>query len=282
MSNYEEEYLKGLQYILDNGVWELNKRTGVRCLTVPSYMFEYELNSKGIPLLTQRPSFPVSSIAEIIGYLRCYTNAQDFANIGSPTWFVNANKTANWISNVNRVGEDDLGEVYGAAVGKEYIRGVLDKICNSEDDRGLKLDWWQVKSFDKACLRPCLSDHQFIISGGKVNLTSVQRSCDYMCGKNFNAIQVYFLGMLACQLSGLEGGKATHLINHMHIYEPHLEGVEELLSRKPVKLDVEFNLETDIMAPEDLIDSRNHARDYFKLTGYKGVAQPKIDFNLIA
>lgn len=281
MSNYEEEYLKGLQYILDNGVWELNKRTGVRCLTVPSYMFEYDLTSKGIPLLTQRPSYPVSAIAEILGYLRCYTNAQDFADIGSPTWFANSD-TEIWRANPNYKGLYDLGTVYGASVGKEYIRSVLGKICNGEDDRGLKLDWWQVNSFDKSCLRPCLSDHQFILSGGKVNLTSVQRSCDYMCGKNFNAIQVYFLGMLACQLSGLEGGKATHIINHMHIYEPHLEGVEELLSRKPIKLDVEFNLEKGIMYPEDLIDSNNHARDYFKLTGYKGIAQPKIDFDLIA
>lgn len=280
--SYEEQYLESIRTILDKGKWVYNSRTGVRCLTIPRLVMEYKLDSKSCPLLTTRPSYPVSAVAEIIGYLRRYTNAQQFADIGSPTWFKNANETQEWLDNPYRKGENDLGKVYGAALGEEYIHGVLTNIVNRHDNRGLKLDWWQPESFKKAALRPCLSDHQFTMIGNELNLTSNQRSTDFMCGKNFNALQVYFLGMLGCNLSGMEGGTALHVMNQVHIYEPHLEGAEELLSRKPLQLDSNFHIEDWVQFTGDILETERHSRDYFTLEGYKGVAQPKIDFELVA
>lgn len=282
MSDYEEQYLDSIRKILSTGKWEYNSRTGSRCLTIPRLVMEYTLDEKSAPLLTTRPSYPVSAVAEIIGYLRRYTNAQQFADIGSSTWFKNANETQAWLDNPHRKGVDDLGEVYGAALSEEYIKSILDDIRLCRDDRGLKLDWWQPKSFEKAALRPCLSDHQFMIVGDTLNLTSNQRSTDFMCGKNFNALQVYFLGMLGCKLSGLEGGTALHVMNHVHIYEKHLDGVEELLTRKPSPLDVSFSINGWVEFSLDILERETHARDYFKLEGYKGVAQPRIDFEMVA
>ena len=186
--SYEEQYLESIRTILKKGKWIYNSRTGVRCLTIPRLVMEYELKEDKAPLLTTRPSYPVSAVAEIIGYLRRYTNAQQFADIGSPTWFKNANETQEWLDNPYRKGENDLGEVYGAALSEEYIHEVLTNLVIQNDNRGLKLDWWQPECFKRAALRPCLSDHQFTMVGGELNLTSVQRSTDFMCGKNFNAL----------------------------------------------------------------------------------------------
>lgn len=281
-NNYEEQYLEALRTILRKGKWEYNSRTGVNCLTIPRLVMEYQLRPDGVPLLTTRPSYPVSAVAEILGYLRRYTNAQQFADIGSPTWFKNANETQAWLANPYRKGINDLGEVYGAALSEDYIHEVLSNLVNRYDNRGLKLDWWQPESFKRAALRPCLSDHQYTMVGNELNLTSNQRSTDFLCGKNFNALQVYFLGMLGCNLSQMEGGTALHVMNQVHIYEPHLEGVEELLSRKPSELDVNFKINDWVQFVGDILETERHARDYFTLEGYKGIAQPKIDFELIA
>lgn len=279
---YEEQYLEGLNQILNKGKWVYNERTKTRCLTIPRLVMEYKLDEKSAPLLTTRPSYPVSALAEILGYMRRYTWATQFDEIGTKSWFKNANETSAWLSNPNRLGEDHVGDVYGAALPKEYIEDVWSKIHRNIDDRGLKFDWWQPEKFDKGCLRPCLSDHNFIITGDQLDLTSSQRSCDYLVGKNFNAIQVYGLGMLGCKAGGLEGGTALHIMNNVHIYEPHLEGIEELLTRKPTELDTTFKINDWVKTSDDILGNDIHARDYFTLEGYKGVPQPKIDFEMVA
>lgn len=280
---YEEQYLMLIRKVLNEGKWIYNERTGVRCLTIPRAVMEYNLVPEDVPLLTTRPSYPVSACAEIIGYIRRYEWANEFADIGSPTWFKNANETKAWLANPNRIGENHLGEVYGAALPEEYIREVLQNLQDGIDNRGLKLDWWQPESFTRACLRPCLSDHQFQIIDETVHLTSVQRSTDLLCGGNFNSLQVYFLGMFGAKISKMKGGTAMHIMNNVHIYEPHLEGVEELLSRTPdLSAKPTFNIASWVSDYTDLMDLEDHAREYINIQGYKGVPQPKIDFELIA
>ena len=280
--SYEQQYLDQINTILRKGRWVWNERTSTRCLTIPRYVMEIPLDERSAPLLTVRPSYPVSAVAEIIGYLRQYTWATQFDEIGSKTWYVNANETQAWVENPYRKGDNHLGEVYGASLETSYIYDILRKVSDGVDDRGLKLDWWQPHKFSSSALRPCLSDHQFTIIGDELNLTSNQRSCDMMCGGNFNAIQVYFLGMLAAKMSGKVGGSALHIMNHVHIYEEHLGGVEELLSRKPETLNTNFKIKGWVQYPEDILQEGCHAREYFTLKGYERASQPKIDFKLIS
>jgi thymidylate synthase len=279
---YEEQYLEGLRTILDKGKWIDNERTGVRCLTIPRLMMEYKLDSKSAPLLSTRPSYPVSACAEIIGYIRRYEWADEFADIGSPTWFVNANETQEWLKNPNRIAKNHIGKCYGASLDEQHIKDVFNKLESGIDDRGLILNWWQPDMFESSALRPCMNEHQFTIVGNTLDITSSQRSADYMCGQPFNAAQVYFLGMLGAKLSGKEGGSALHIMKHVHIYENHLGGVEELLSREPVQLDTTFNISDWVEEYVDIAYRHDHARDYFKLEGYKGKAQEKITFDLVA
>ena len=280
--SYEDQYREQIQTILNKGKWINNKRTGTRCLTISRYIQEYSLDEKSTPLLQARPSYPVSAVAEVIGYLRQYQWADEFERIGSPTWFVNANETKDWISNPHRLGKDHMGKVYGASVRKQDLENVLKNISDNNDDRGLLINWWQPHTFEYGCLRPCMNQHNFSIINGVVDLTSTQRSTDMMCGKNFNALQVYFLGMLAAKLSGNEGGTALHVMNHCHIYEDHLDGVEEYLSRKPASLDTTFKIKGWVQDYQDITQNDDHAKEYFTLEGYKGNIQPKIDFKLIA
>ena len=108
-----KQYLDLCQRIIDEGEWVSNERTGKRCLTVINADLEYDIENNHFPLITTRKSFWKSAIAEMLGYLRGYSSAEQFRSIGCNTWNANANENESWLNNPNRKGEDDMGRVYG-------------------------------------------------------------------------------------------------------------------------------------------------------------------------
>jgi thymidylate synthase len=176
-----------------------------------------------------------------------------------------------------------MGSVYGAALEDWELPELFEKLMAHEDDRGLMINFWRPAKFDKGCLRPCLYSHLFTIVGDTLHLKSSQRSCDMLCGKNFNALQVYMLLAFFAHITGLKAGIATHEIVNPHIYEDHIEGVEELLVRELNLADEHFlSINEDVTSFEDLLDDSRHSRDYFTLVGdNKYSPQPRIKFDLI-
>ncbi len=280
MNNYEDQYLSLMDNILTRGKWVYNKRTGRKCLTLIGEQMKFSGSSKTPPLLTTKQSYPVSAVAEIVGYLRKYTNAQQFADIGSPTWFVNANETKWWLENKARKGLNDIGAVYGAALEDGELEDLFSRIISQDDDRGLTLDFWKPEKFHLGCLRPCMKEHTFSIVEDTISITSNSRSVDSACGLNFNSIQSYFLLHIAAKLSGLKPEQVTHNLTNVHIYDSHIDGIKEQLSRKPLELDTEFRIKGWVEYLEDITCADNHARDYFSLTGYEHLG--KIGFDLVA
>lgn len=260
--------------ILDEGVWVSNERTGTNCLTIPLHIAEY--TEDVVPIDTTRKQSYKAPIMELVGYLRGLTNAQDFADIGSPTWFGNANDTKAWLENPNRKGKHDCGSIYGA-VCQEEITEVFRKIKNREDDRGLIIDFWEPKTFDKGCLRPCLHTHAFQIVGDTIYLTSTQRSADVGLAGSWNALQCWVLLKLAAQISGLKFGKVTHIIHHAHIYESHLKDFKVQMSRTPLPLpECTLEINSNITSLEDL--RTWVTKDDFLLEGYRHLEPIKYEF----
>ncbi|ASV43395.1 thymidylate synthase [Vibrio phage JSF12] len=239
------EYKQLLRHILENGEWVYNERTGKRCLTVINYDLEYNVGAGEFPLLSLRKSFWKSAVAELLGYIRGYSNAEDFRNLGTKTWDANANINEAWLKNPHRRGEDDMGRVYGVQ-GRNWtspdgyggLRSVdqLEKIINNLskgiDDRGEILNYWNPGEFDQGCLRPCMYNFQFSILNGKLYLNATQRSCDVPLGLNFNMVQVYAFLAIVAQITGLEPGRAFHKIVNAHIYEDQIPAVMEMLDRE--------------------------------------------------
>ncbi len=282
--NYEQDFLLLGGKILTKGEWVTNERTGVRCKTIIGHTLVY---GDEVPLLTTKQSFPVSAIAEIIGYLRGYTNAQQFEDIGTKSWWVNSEETEAWLANPLRKGKGDLGRVYGAVArdfgGIDLVYKVYDDLRKGIDDRGETITFWKPDEFDKGCLRPCMRQHTFSILGDKLYMESESRSVDYGCGLNFNSIQCYFLLKLMCHLTGYKFGQVRHNLINCHIYEPHIEGVREQLSRHPTKLEATLDIKGWVEAMQDVTEEHIHAREYFTLKGYdKTSHQGKIYFELIA
>lgn len=223
-----KQYLEVGKRILEEGVWVTNPRTGVRCLTIIDADFIFNVGAGEFPLVTTRKSFAKQAIMELIGYLRGYSSAAQFREIGVNTWNANANENDAWLRNPNRKGEDDMGRVYGVQ-GRQWTnsRGEvfdqLEKIymnlSQRVDDRGEILTFWNPGEFSQGCLRPCMHTHQFSILGDTLHLNSFQRSNDFLLGQVFNMVQCYTLLALMAQITGLKPGIARQKIVNLHIYE---------------------------------------------------------------
>src|ERR1700693_4701689 len=107
-----EQYLSLLKEIKQDGEWKSN-RTGIRTLMIDGAMRRYDLR-KGFPAATTKQLAWRQVRGELCGFLRGYTNAEQFRELGCRVWDQNANENVAWLANPFRKGTDDLGPVYGA------------------------------------------------------------------------------------------------------------------------------------------------------------------------
>ena len=275
MLKYEEEYIALCNKVLDEGFPIKNDRTGKVCHTIINHDFVYDVGKGELPLLTTKQVFVQSAIAEVIGYMRQYTNAQEFANIGSPSWFANANENKQWLSNPNRKGENDMGMVYGAVTG-DSLQYIYTDLKAGTDNRGEIYQMWRPEYFDKGCLRPCAYEWIWSLVDGKLSLTVTQRSGDLPLGVPWNSISFCFLLKLMAKITGNKPDKVYHKIVNVHVYEDQVEPLREQLSRTPLDIQPVLEIPEWVNDLDDVVSTDKHARYYFTLTGYEH--QGKINF----
>lgn len=250
-----KQYLNLCQHIIDNGVWVHNPRTHKRCQTVIGTYFSYDVGANQLPLVTTRKCYWRAAIAELIGYLRGYDNAQQFADLGANTWWHNANHPT-WQQSPFCKGEGDMGRVYGvqgrqwqSPEGKhiDQLAKVVANLSAGVDDRAEIVTFYNVGELDRGCLRPCMHTHQFSLLGDDLYLTSYQRSCDVPLGLTFNQVQVFVLLKLIAQITQHQPKIAYHHIANAHIYEDQMDGVKRQLTRTPYpppRLHINPNIKT--------------------------------------
>lgn len=271
-----QQYLKLCKRIIEQGEWVENARTGKKCLTVINADFTYNVAGNEFPLITTRKSYWKAAIAELIGYLRGYSSAEQFRKLGTKSWDANANENTCWLKNPLRKGEDDMGRVYGVQ-GRSWqkpdggtidqLRKIVDDLKADTDDRGEILTFYNPGEFHMGCLRPCMHTHTFSLLGETLFLTSYQRSCDVPLGQNFNQIQVFTFLMLMAQITGKKPGKAYHKIVNAHIYEDQLELMRDVqLKREPFSLP-QLHINPDIKSLEDI--ESWVTMDDFEVLGYQ-------------
>lgn len=255
-----KQYLDLCRRLLDNGDWVYNERTGKRCLTLINADLEYDLSQGEIPLVTTRKAYYKSAIAELLGYLKGFDNAADFRALGTKTWDSNANETKAWLDSPHRKGVDDMGRVYGVQARSwakpdgghiDQVRKVFGNLAQGIDDRGEIITFYNPGEFHLGCLRPCMHTHTFSVLGGKLYLTSYQRSVDVPLGLVFNSPQVAVLGYLGGIVAGKAPAKAFHKLVNVHIYEDQLDGIKQQLEREPYPLP-KLKINPEIKSLEDI------------------------------
>lgn len=151
-----KQYLDLMQFVLDNGDYQINERTKEGCTGVTGTTMKWDLR-KTFPAVTTKQLFYKSAFGETIGFLQGKTNAADFDALGSKVWYQNANETEAWLASPWRKGHNDLGPIYGdqwrnwpafkmqgdriSAHGDELIR-------QAKIDDQLQKEGWQVVASD--------------------------------------------------------------------------------------------------------------------------------------
>lgn len=145
----------------------------------------------------------------------------------------------------------NLGSVYGkqwtawkSADGEEInqIDQVIDMIKNNPTSRRIIVSGWNVGDIQSlvsgkiTAPPPCHTLFQFYVSEGKLSCQLYQRSADVFLGVPFNIASYALLTMMIAQVCDLELGDFVHTFGDVHIYNNHVDQVNEQLSRKPKDL----------------------------------------------
>jgi thymidylate synthase len=282
-----KQYLDLNKRIIEEGVMVHNARTGKDVLTVINADLEYNVGNNEFPMVTTRKTFYKSAIAELIGYIRGYDNAEDFRKLGTPTWNANANDNKVWLENPARKGTDDMGRVYGVQ-GRSWstpegntidqLKKVVDNLTKGIDDRGEIISFYNPGEFHLGCLRPCMHTHTFSLIGDTLHLTSYQRSCDVPLGLSFNMIQVYTFLALMAQITGHKAGTAYHKIVNAHIYEDQIDLMRDVQLKRTPFNPPKLIINPDIKSLEDL--ETWVTMDDFKIEGYEHHEAIKYPFSV--
>ena len=226
-----KQYLDLARHVLENGTKKEN-RTGIDTISCFGYQTRYDL-SEGFPLVTTKKLYLRAIIHELLWFLKGDTNIK----------YLKDNKVRIWDEWADENG--DLGPVYGAqwrswptpdGTHVDQISRIIEQIKTEPDSRRLIVSAWNVGELDKMALAPCHCFFQFYVADGKLSCQLYQRSADVFLGVPFNIASYALLTLMVAQVCGLKPGDFVHSFGDLHIYENHLEQINEQLTRDPKPL----------------------------------------------
>lgn len=293
-----KQYLDLLQDILDNGEIK-DDRTGIGTHSVFGRHIRFDLR-RGFPAVTTKKLAWKACVGELLWFIEGSSDERRLAEITHGT---REGTTTIWTPNAlspywkhKAKFEGDLGRVYGVqwrhwnkyrtekdmgAAHKGGTRLAVDKIevdqlANLikgliEDPNGRRhiLSAWNVSELDEMALPPCHVISQFYVNKNKeLSCHMYQRSVDVYLGLPFNIASYALLTHLIAQVCDLKVGELIISTGDTHIYQNHLEQVNEQMSREP------YELPTLWLNPE-IKDINNFKMDDIKLIDYQSHGQLK-------
>lgn len=288
-------YLDLLQDVKDNGVGK-DDRTGTGTRSVFGRQLRCDL-AAGFPLLTTKKVFLRGIIHELLWFVRGDTNIKYLVENNVGIWnewpFQNylvkngldtkfekhscewQYKLEEFIDNIKNDDEfakqwGELGPVYGKQwrnfSGIDQLDWVINEIKTNPTSRRLIVSAWnpaEIEEMAKAGLPPCHTLFQFYVShDNRLSCQLYQRSADLFLGVPFNIASYALLTMMVAQVCNLELGDFVHALGDVHIYNNHIDQVDEQLSRSPKALPT-MNINTKVT---NLFD---FTFDDFELTDYQ-------------
>ena len=251
-----KQYLDLVKYVLENGERKVN-RTGVA--TLSCFAAFYKINiSEGFPLLTTKKVYFNSMLRELFWYL---SGEEHIRNLREHTkiWDAWADEKGhletaygrfwrrypvparglpgeNWGEKWTRP-DPMTGERTFDQIG--YIIDSLKEIKKNPEAAALRrlvCTAWHPANAAESKLPPCHYSFCFNVSGNKLNCHLTQRSADIALGVPFNIACYSLLTMMIAKETGFEPGEFAHTLIDAHIYENHIDGLKEQLTRTPGKL----------------------------------------------
>ena len=239
-----KQYLDIVKNTIKDGHWK-ETRTGLRALTTFGQVFRHDMN-EGFPLLTTKHMAVKTMWTELEGFIKGITHKEWYRLRGCHIW----NRWSNPLSNDS----DDLGPIYGyqwrrfnhaydendegCLTRYDQLEQIVSTLKTNADSRRMVCSAWNPVQTDRMALPPCHVLWNVVVIQDKINLVWHQRSCDLMLGIPFNIASYATLLLLLAQEANLAPGILQGTFADCHIYENHIEGAEEQVSRTPKPLPV--------------------------------------------
>lgn len=246
-SKNEQAYLDLISYVRDHGS-KKGDRTGTGTRSHFGAQLRFDLND-GFPLLTTKKVHFKSIVYELLWFLQGDTHVQYLQDNGVRIW--NEWATAEQTAKFNRP-EGELGPVYGHQWrnygaskkadgsynqdGVDQIQELIDTIKTNPNSRRLIVSGWNPAEATQVALPPCHTLFQFFVAEGKLSCQLYQRSADLFLGVPFNIASYALLTHMVAQVCGLGVGEFIWTGGDCHIYDNHIEQVNEQLSRSQYAL----------------------------------------------
>lgn len=250
MSNWDKEYLNLCRKILKEGT-EVQNRTGINSIKVPSHHFHFDLEEE-FPILTTKQLFLRQAVLEMIWIYQAKSNDVRWLKDRDvhiwDEWEID--EEGIWKATQNVLGKDGkleqkeiekdfgkqwahtIGTAYGYIVNKFNLTDeLIDKIKNNPEDRRMVMSLWQNDYLDTAVLPSCVWSSEWDVTDGKLNAWVHQRSCDVPLGLPFNITQYAVLLNMLAKTCNLKPGTLDWSIKDAHIYINQIDGIKEQIRR---------------------------------------------------
>ena len=254
----EQAYLDVVARVLKTGKRKTN-RTGVDTISTFAEFYSVDL-AEGYPLLTTKKVYFNSMLREVLWYLSGVDHIRELRE-HTKIWDAWADGEGNLETAYGRFWKRFPLPPEGTALGNEVWAGpdhrrvtreadgsltfdqlgnVVDTLRTNPMSRRMVVSAWHPANASVSLLPPCHYTFCFHVTpaddGGAdfLNCHLSQRSADLALGVPFNLACYAMLTQAISQLVGLRTGCFAHTLIDAHIYENHLDGLQEQLARDPL------------------------------------------------
>jgi dihydrofolate reductase/thymidylate synthase len=278
MINIEENnYMNLLKRIINEG--NLTQTRNSFTLNTFGERMIFDMNN-GFPLLTTKKMGYKTILRELLWFIRGSTSNQELLDKNVHIWSQNSSRDF-----LNSRGldyeEGDLGPVYGfqwrhsgaeyvdchtdyTGLGVDQLKNVIHLIKTEPHSRRIIMNAWNPSDLNKMALPPCHVMCQFYVNSEDKTLDCqlYQRSGDMFLGVPFNIASYSFLLHIIANITGYNPGRLIHILGDTHIYNEHIDAVNEQLERLPGKF-------PELIVKEKITDIDSIDESIFELQNYK-------------
>ncbi len=284
----EHQYLNLIKDILSEGEMVEGRNGLTKSVFGASMLFS--LKDGTIPILTTKRVAWKTCLRELFWFIRGSTSNKELQKSNVKIWNANASREFLDSRGLTNLRENDLGPVYGhqwrffnaeykdcdtdyTGKGVDQLKYIIDNLRSVEGrtSRRLILSAWNPCQIDEMALPPCHVLMQFNVLGNKLSCSLYQRSGDVGLGVPFNIASYSFLTHIVAHHCGLEADEFVYNLGNAHIYDDHLESLEQQCQLTP------YEFPKITIKDRDYANIEDYQEEDFTLHNYQSHAAIKME-----
>ncbi|HEV7702626.1 MAG TPA: thymidylate synthase [Candidatus Paceibacterota bacterium] len=276
MTTFDTIYQGLIKKIMEEGIEELNERTGHKTKSLPGLTFQIDLEKDGFPVLTLRKNPIKSPIAEQV-------------------WFISGEKNTEFLRKYTKMWDEfiepdgTITSAYGYRwkhhFKRDQLRNLIELLQKEPSSRhGVIITWDPDDDGHGGTSKknvPCPFAFTVNIIGGRLNLHNIIRSNDMMLGCPFDTFGFALLMCTLAQKLGVKPGMYTHTISNAHIYDIHFDGASELIKRENDHPNIFLKLPENIFDRAEKKDENIVDEIYQAFAPFYKPGEPIVGLNIV-